>query len=146
VHRLLERLRVLLFLALQPIATNEIQEFDYDSADSAVSDLSEGEEEDEDVFDSGVGAEMKESKRQATKENTEHSNPYSYAWLIMRLAVMKLVQDQLQDFLNVAGIELQGKDHKPLIKIASSRNFTHGAHQSRITGQQSTNTRRHSSD
>lgn len=92
----------------QPLATNEIQEFDYDSADSAVSDLSEGEEEDEDVFDSGVGPETKESKRQPAKENTEHSNPYSYAWLIMRLAVMKLVQDQLQDFLNVAGVELQG--------------------------------------
>ena len=104
---LLQHLNILA-LSLQPAATNEIQEFDYDSADSAVSDLSEGEEEDEDVFDSGVGAEIKESKRQTTKENTEHSNPYSYAWLIMRLAVMKLVQDQLQDFLNVAGIELQG--------------------------------------
>ncbi|XP_065223519.1 dmX-like protein 2 isoform X2 [Planococcus citri] len=91
----------------KPSATDDIQEFDYDSADSAVSDLSEGEEEDEDVFDSGVGAEISHSKRQQTKENTEHSNPYSYAWLIMRLAVMKLVQDQLQDFLNVAGVELQ---------------------------------------
>lgn len=91
------------------MATVDIQEFDYDSADSAVSDLSEGEEEDEDVFDSGVGAETKDSKRQTVKENTEHSNPHSYAWLIMRLAIMKLVQDQLQDFLNVAGIELQGK-------------------------------------
>lgn len=90
------------------MATDDIQEFDYDSADSAVSDLSEGEEEDEDVFDSGVGAETKDSKRHPAKENTEHSNPYSYAWLIMRLAVMKLVQDQLQDFLNVAGVELQG--------------------------------------
>lgn len=90
------------------MATDEIQEFDYDSADSAVSDLSEGEEEDEDVFDSGVGAEPRDMKKQPVKDNTEHSNPYSYAWLIMRLAVMKLVQDQLQDFLNVAGVELQG--------------------------------------
>lgn len=70
--------------------------------------MSEAEDEDEDVFDSGVGAETKESKRQSLKENTEHSNPHSYAWMIMRLAIMKLVQDQLQDFLNVAGIELQG--------------------------------------
>jgi hypothetical protein len=27
----------------------------------------------------------------------------------MRLAIMKLVQHQLQDFLNVAGIEMQGE-------------------------------------
>jgi hypothetical protein len=27
----------------------------------------------------------------------------------MRLAIMKLVQYQLQDFLNVAGIEMQGE-------------------------------------
>ena len=62
---------------------------------------------------------MKDSKRQTTKENTEHSNPYSYAWVIMRLAVMKLVQDQLQDFLNVAGIELQGNNER--VRAANTR-------------------------
>lgn len=80
---------------------------DYDSADSAVSDLSD--EEEEDVFegettkDKGTGA-LSGSHR----ENTEHSNPLSYSWCVMRLAIMRLVQGQLQDFLNIAGIELQG--------------------------------------
>lgn len=40
----------------------------------------------------------------------EHSNPNSYSWCVLRLAVMKIVQCQLQDFLNVAGIELQGEE------------------------------------
>lgn len=42
------------------------------------------------------------------RENTEHSNPYSYSWNVMRLAVMKLSQHQLQEFIGIAGIELQG--------------------------------------
>lgn len=62
-------------------------------------------EEEEDVFDSNETA-RKEKKR--NEENTEHSNPFSYSWSIMRLAVLRLVQIQLQDFLNVAGIEMNG--------------------------------------
>jgi len=77
---------------------------DYDSADSAVSDL-EVEEEEEDVFE-GTGANPKVPDR----ENTEHSNPSSYSWCLMRLAIMKLVQHQLQDFLSVAGIEIPGEE------------------------------------
>lgn len=41
-------------------------------------------------------------------ENTEHSNPYSYAWMVMRLAIMQLVQEQLHGFLTIAAIDLQG--------------------------------------
>jgi hypothetical protein len=77
---------------------------DYDSADSSVSDL-EVEDEEEDVFE-GTAANTKVPDR----ENTEHSNPSSYSWCLMRLAIMKLVQHQLQDFLIVAGIEIQGKE------------------------------------
>lgn len=43
------------------------------------------------------------------RENTEHSNPYSYSWLIMRTAILRIAQNQLQDFIAVAGIEMQGK-------------------------------------
>lgn len=78
-------------------------EVDYDSADSAVSDLDEDDEE-EDVFDNNES--RKEKKR--NEENTEHSNPFSYSWSVIRLAVLRLVQLQMQEFLNVAGIEMQG--------------------------------------
>ena len=46
------------------------------------------------------------------RENSEHSNPYSYSWSILRLAIMKLSQNQLQEFINVAGIEMQGTELK----------------------------------
>lgn len=78
---------------------------DYDSADSAVSDLDEDEEE-EDVFDNN---EILKRDKKKNQENTEHSNPFSYSWAIMRLAVLKLVQIQLQEFLTIAGLEMQGK-------------------------------------
>lgn len=89
---------------LQPILSNDAQDCDYDSADSVVSELSEEEEEDN-VFD---GDSIRDKPPAPAKENTEHSNPASYSWCVMRLAIIKLVQCQLQDFLTVAGIELQG--------------------------------------
>ncbi|KAG8301469.1 DmX-like protein 1 [Homalodisca vitripennis] len=88
---------------LLPLLTDDAQDVDYDSADSAVSELSEEEEEDN-VFE---GDSIRDKPPPPHKENTEHSNPASYSWCVMRLAIMKLVQCQLQDFLNVAGIELQ---------------------------------------
>lgn len=87
----------------QPQLPVEAECVDYDSADSAVSDLDD-EEEEEDVFE-GTSTNPKAPDR----ENTEHSNPSSYSWCVMRLAIMKLVQHQLQDFLSVAGIEMQGE-------------------------------------
>jgi hypothetical protein len=91
-------------LYFQPQLPAEAESVDYDSADSAVSDL-DIEEEEEDVFE-GTATNHKVPDR----ENTEHSNPSSYSWCVMRLAIMKLVQYQLQDFLNVAGIEMQGEE------------------------------------
>jgi hypothetical protein len=88
------------YFLIKPQLPAEAESVDYDSADSAVSDL-EVEEEEEDVFE-GTGANPKVPDR----ENTEHSNPSSYSWCLMRLAIMKLVQHQLQDFLSVAGIEI----------------------------------------
>ncbi|XP_050532464.1 dmX-like protein 2 isoform X5 [Daktulosphaira vitifoliae] len=87
----------------KPNLASEVQDVDYDSADSAVSDLSEDEDEDGDVFDSGQDTKSKTEKA----ENTEHSNPYSYAWMVMRLAIMQLLQEQLHAFLTVAAIDLQ---------------------------------------
>lgn len=69
-----------------------------------MSDLDEDEEE-EDVFDNN---ETLKKEKKKNEENTEHSNPFSYSWSIMRLAVLRLIQIQLQDFLNVAGIEMNG--------------------------------------
>nr|CAD7425064.1 unnamed protein product [Timema monikensis] len=93
------------FLVSQPQLPLEDEEVDYDSADSAVSDLDS--EEDEDVFD---GSAINPVCVGRSKENnTEHCDPNSYSWCVLRLALMKVVQGQLQDFLQVAGIELQGR-------------------------------------
>ncbi|XP_017883774.1 dmX-like protein 2 isoform X2 [Ceratina calcarata] len=88
------------FLMKPQIDREYADEIDYDSSDSAVSDLDSSEEE-EDVFDTNSKPKNK------PKDNTEHSNPNSYSWCVMRLAIVKILQKQLQDFLNVAGIEMQ---------------------------------------
>jgi hypothetical protein len=90
----------------QPQLPAEAECVDYDSADSAVSDLDDDEDE-EDVFE---GTATSTNPKAPDRENTEHSNPSSYSWCVMRLAIMKLVQHQLQDFLGVAGIEMQGEE------------------------------------
>lgn len=66
-----------------------------------MSDLDSSEDE-EDVFDTNSKPKSK------PKDSTEHTNPNSYSWCVMRLAIVKILQEQLQDFLNVAGIEMQG--------------------------------------
>lgn len=83
------------------IETEYADEIDYDSSDSAVSDLDSTDDE-EDVFDTSSKPKNK------PKDNTEHSNSNSYSWSVMRLAIVKILQQQLQDFLTVAGIEMQG--------------------------------------
>ncbi|XP_043498193.1 dmX-like protein 2 isoform X6 [Polistes fuscatus] len=88
------------FLMKPRIESEYADEIDYDSSDSAVSDLDSSEDE-EDVFDTNSKPKNK------PKDNIEHSNPNSHSWCIMRLAIVKILQKQLQDFLNVAGIEMQ---------------------------------------
>lgn len=66
-----------------------------------MSDLDSSEDE-EDVFDTNSKPKNK------PKDNIEHINPNSYSWYVMRLAIVKILQQQLQEFLNVAGIEMQG--------------------------------------
>ncbi|XP_066592575.1 dmX-like protein 2 [Prorops nasuta] len=88
------------FLMKPRIDSEYADEIDYDSSDSAVSDLDPSDDE-EDVFDTNAKPKIK------PKDNTEHSNPNGYSWYIMRLAIVKILQQQLQDFLTVAGIEMQ---------------------------------------
>ncbi|XP_029173439.1 dmX-like protein 2 isoform X2 [Nylanderia fulva] len=88
------------FLMKPRIETEYAEEIDYDSSDSAVSDLDTTDDE-EDVFDTSSKPKNK------PKDNTEHSNSNSYSWSVMRLAIVKILQQQLQDFLTIAGIEMQ---------------------------------------
>lgn len=85
---------------------------EYDSGDSIASDMDE--DEDDDVFADPLNNDPKVSQQSAAlkkhrRENTEHSNPYSLSWLIIRAAILRIVQNQLQDFIAVAGIEMQGQ-------------------------------------
>lgn len=89
----------------------EINEDDYDSADSAVSDLDD-EDDDEDVFADPLNNDPKKSQTAAAikkhrKENSEHTNPNSLSWCILRCAIVKYAQHQITSFINVAGLELQ---------------------------------------
>ncbi|KAG8041870.1 hypothetical protein G9C98_007174 [Cotesia typhae] len=88
------------FLMKPRIESEYVDEIDYDSSDSAVSDLGSSDEE-EDVFDTNAKPKSK------PKDNTEHLNSNGYSWCVMRLAIVKILEQQLQNFLNVAGIELQ---------------------------------------
>lgn len=95
-------------------------EDEYDSADSLSSDIDE--EDDDDVFADPLNNDPKASQQSAAmkkhrRENTEHSNPYSYSWLIMRTAILRIAQNQLQDFIAVAGIEMQGISYFCLLCI-----------------------------
>lgn len=94
------------------VVSTDADEDDYDSADSICSDVDE--DEDDDVFADPLNNDPKVSQASAAlkkhrKENTEHSNPYSLSWLIMRYAILKIAQNQLQEFISIAGIEMQGK-------------------------------------
>lgn len=106
---------------IKPAVTGDNNEDEYDSADSVVSDV-EDDDDDEDVFNDPLSNDPKTSqasvaKRKHRRENTEHSNPNSYSWCVMRLSLIKLAQIQLQTFINIAGIEMQGKN-----KIPTERN------------------------
>lgn len=89
----------------------DTNEDDYDSADSAVSDLDD-DEDDEDVFADPLSNDPKKSQTAAAikkhrKENSEHTNPNSLSWCILRCAIVKHAQNQITSFINVAGLELQ---------------------------------------
>jgi DmX-like protein len=93
------------FLTKPTPTPGEPTDDDYDSADSAVSDLDE-DEDDEDVFADPLKDDPKKTKK-SRKENVEHLNPNSMSWLILRTAIIKHAQSQLQSFITVAGLEVQ---------------------------------------
>ncbi|XP_046400831.1 dmX-like protein 2 isoform X2 [Ischnura elegans] len=100
------------YFLLKPQSPTDEDFIDYDSADSQASDGEDrdGDEEDEeeDVFEGTTSTAAGNMRgRAVAKENTEHSNPSSYSWCVLRLAIVRLIQQQLHEFLAVAGIELQ---------------------------------------
>jgi len=54
------------------------------------------------------------------KDNTEHTNPTSYSWSILRLALIKISTHKIQELVKVAGIELQGSCNISSIHSTSS--------------------------
>lgn len=72
----------------------------YDSDDSYVS-----EEEDNEEEDDGLSNNFMVRKN---KDNTEHTNPNSYSWNVLRLAIIKITVTKLQEAINIAGVEIQG--------------------------------------
>lgn len=99
------------YFLTKPSLYGDRNEEEYDSADSAVSDLDD-DDDDEDVFNDPLSNDPKKLQTAAAikrhkKENTEHTNPNSLSWCIMRLAIVKHSMNQLHSFINVAGLELQ---------------------------------------
>ncbi|XP_042889042.1 dmX-like protein 2 isoform X6 [Penaeus japonicus] len=84
-------------LMKKPPLPNEYENIDYDSSASDDEDIDIDYEEDEDVF--------KEPK--VIADNTEHSDPDSYSWCLLRLATMCAAKSVVGRFLEVAGVELQ---------------------------------------
>lgn len=106
---------MLSYFLMKPILTGDPNEDPYDTADSDESE--DDEEADEDVFNDdskpGIGKSMSQ------KQNTQHSNTNSLAWNIMRLAIVTIAQNQLQAFISIAGIEIQGDDNVYLQRVFS---------------------------
>lgn len=68
---------------------------DYDTDDS---------ESDNDEVNDETGSDVNNQ----ILENTEHSNPASFSWTILRLAVIKMLLKHVHDFINVSGIDVHG--------------------------------------
>ena len=98
------------FLKLQPLLDTKELDIDYDSGEE-----SEEEDEDDDAFEDDDPF----STAPKPSDNTEHSNPNSYSWCLMRYASIVLAQGILEKFIAMAGIELPGKMITKLIHKAS---------------------------
>jgi DmX-like protein len=99
------------YFLTKPSLSGDKNEDDYDSADSAVSDLDD-DDDDEDVFADPLNNDPKKAQAAAAikkhkKENSEHTNPNSLSWCILRAAIVKHAQSQLHCFISIAGLELQ---------------------------------------
>lgn len=56
---------------------------------------SDSESEDEDVFDAPPVIVI---------NNNEHSDPNSYSWVVLKLAILRIIQTRLNDFLAVSWV------------------------------------------
>ncbi|XP_026326146.1 dmX-like protein 2 isoform X9 [Hyposmocoma kahamanoa] len=94
---------ILTFLLTKPTPDQDPENYDYDSAESGGEDAEDSgsDPDDDDIFDT---TNIKKDKRKFT--NTEHSDPDSYSWYVMRVAVLRLAQQKLQQFLQMSGIEM----------------------------------------
>ncbi|XP_072938045.1 dmX-like protein 2 isoform X3 [Epargyreus clarus] len=95
---------ILTFLLTKPTLEQDPESNDYDSAESGAEDAedSASEADDDDIFDTSTT--KKEKRRKGA--NMEHSEPDSYSWYVMRVAVLRLAQQKLQHFLQLCGIEM----------------------------------------
>ncbi|KAL0821029.1 hypothetical protein ABMA28_005673 [Loxostege sticticalis] len=108
---------ILTYLLTKPTAEQDsCQDYDYDSAESGAEDPEDSgsEPDDDDIFDTSIKS---EKRRKYT--NTEHSDPDSYSWYVMRVAVLRLAQTKLQHFLQLCGIEMS--------ELATTSPTVHGA-------------------
>ncbi|XP_060804377.1 dmX-like protein 2 isoform X1 [Amyelois transitella] len=107
---------ILTYLLTKPTAEQDPENYDYDSAESGGEDAEESgsDADDDDIFDTNPS---KTEKRKLV--NLEHSDPDSYSWYVMRVAVLRLAQQKLQHFLQLCGIEMS--------ELATTSPTVHGA-------------------
>ncbi|KAF5272292.1 hypothetical protein FQR65_LT04949 [Abscondita terminalis] len=58
---------------------------------------SDSESEEEDVFDAPPAT---------VANNNEHSDPNSYSWVVLKLAILRIIEIRIKEFLSVAGLEV----------------------------------------
>ncbi|KAJ0175201.1 hypothetical protein K1T71_009342 [Dendrolimus kikuchii] len=108
---------ILTYLLIKPTPEQDPENYDYDSAESGGEDAedSASEADDDDIFDTSTNKPEKRRKG----ANIEHSDPDSYSWYVMRVAVLRLAQKNLQHFLQMCGIEMS--------ELATTSPTVHGA-------------------
>lgn len=82
------------YLLTKPYENPHEERVDYDSADSAPS------EDEEDVDEFG------ETIKSSLPVNTEHCDPNSYSWTLIRFAIVRHVKVHLRMFIPAVGVEL----------------------------------------
>ncbi|XP_052752135.1 dmX-like protein 1 isoform X3 [Galleria mellonella] len=96
---------ILTYLLTKPTAEQDPENYDYDSAESGAEDADESDSDvdDDDIFNTNTTTKSEKRRKGA---NFEHSDPDSYSWYVMRVAVLRLAQQKLQHFLQLCGIEM----------------------------------------
>jgi hypothetical protein len=88
---------ILTKLLTKPVLEADMSTVDYDSGgESELEEDLDDYDDDDDPF----------SMAPIRTENQEHSDPDSYAWAIIRLAIINMAQRNIEQFLSIAGIEM----------------------------------------